>query len=58
MSRWQKGERQSYEIAWLHKDGKKIDAINAPSPLFDDNGNFAGSVAVFTDITERKQAEK
>ena len=58
MATRRKGELQSYEIAWLHKDGRKIDTIIAPSPLFDDNGNFIGSVAVFTDITERKLAEE
>ena len=52
-----KGELQSYEIAWLRKDGRKIDTIIAPSPLFDDSGNFVGSAAVFTDITERKKTD-
>jgi|GEM_PF-2877911 len=57
MSLRRKGEHQSYEIAWLRKDGGKIDTIIAPSPRFDEKGNFVESVAVFTDITERKRAE-
>src|SRR3989344_5533840 len=58
MSKMRKGERQSYEIEWLRKDGNRISTIIAPSPIFDDKGDFAGSVAVFTDITERKKTEE
>lgn len=58
MSKRRRGERQSYEIGWLCKDGSKIDTIVTPNPQFDDKGNLIQSVAVFTDITERKQAEE
>jgi PAS domain S-box-containing protein len=57
MVRRRKGEHQRYEIAWSCKDGSKIHTIMAPRPLLDEKGNFEGSVAVFTDITERKRAE-
>jgi hypothetical protein len=52
------GVRKSYEIVWRRKDGGKVNTIVAPCPLFDENGDYTGSVAVFTDITERKQAEE
>lgn len=52
------GAEQSYEIAWLRKDGSKIVTIISPSPIFDEKGDFAGSVAVFIDITESKMAEE
>jgi PAS domain S-box-containing protein len=58
MAQRREGKRQSYEIAWTRKDGGKIFTIIAPSPLFDERGNYEGSIAVFTDITERKQAEE
>lgn len=58
MARRHKGERQSYEVSWLRKDGGKIDTIISPQPYFDGEGNFEASVAVFTDITERKRAEE
>ncbi|MBI2037757.1 MAG: PAS domain S-box protein [Candidatus Magasanikbacteria bacterium] len=57
MVKRRKGERASYEIVGLRKDGLKINAIVSPTPLFDEKGDFAGSMAVFTDITERKKAE-
>ena len=39
MKRRIEGERQSYEIAWLRKDGARIDTIIAPSPRFDEKGD-------------------
>lgn len=57
MSRRKQGGRQSYEIAWLCKDGHLLDTILSPNPQFDDLGNLVQSVAVFTDITERKRTE-
>jgi len=58
MARRRKGEYQRYEITWTCKDGGKVHTIMAPRPLFDEQGNFKGSVAVFTDITERKRVEE
>ena len=58
MTRRRKGERQSYEVSWLRKDGGKIDTIISPCPVFDEKGNLEASVAVFTDITERKRTEE
>lgn len=53
----QRGERQSYEIVWTCKDGGKIATIISPTPIFDEKGNLEESIAVFTDITERKHLE-
>jgi PAS domain S-box-containing protein len=50
------GEASQYEIDFLHKSGKRINMLVSGSPLFE-NERFHGSMAVFTDITERKQAE-
>lgn len=58
MIKRRKGGRQSYEVSWLCKDRSLMPTIIAPSPRFDKNGNFIGSVAVFIDITERKQVEQ
>lgn len=57
MIKRRKGGRQSYEIKWLRKDGKLVDTIISPTPLFDANGEYSGAVAVFTDISEHKKAE-
>ncbi len=58
MKQRHEGKHQSYEIAFRRKDGVNVPTIISPSPLFDKKGNFEGSIAVLTDITERKQAEQ
>ena len=47
-----------YEIAWVTKDGRKVDTILTPTPAFSAGGEFTSSFAMFTDITERKRAEE
>ena len=57
VARRRRGERESYELSWLKKDGKKIITLVSPKPILDERGQFKGSFAVVTGITERKQAE-
>ena len=52
------GKNAPYELTWTRKDGGKICTIISPSPQFDSKGRFKESIAVVTDITERKQAEE
>lgn len=52
------GASGPYEIVLTKKDGRKVHTIVSPKPIFDDNGGYNGSFAVFTDITERKRAEE
>lgn len=52
------GRKEAYEIEWIKKDKKRISTIVSPQPLFDNQDQFKGSIAVITDITERKQAEE
>jgi PAS domain S-box-containing protein len=52
------GEIGTYELPWLKKDGQTILTLVSPKPIFDERGQFRGSFAVVTDITERKQAEE
>ena len=52
------GKNDAYEITWTKKDGWEICTIISPSPQFDSKGRFKESIAVVTDITERKQAEE
>ena len=58
MASRRKGKQESFEIAWLRKDGGKIDTIITPRPRFDESGELVESVAVFTDITQRKRMER
>ncbi|MBN1572817.1 MAG: diguanylate cyclase [Deltaproteobacteria bacterium] len=58
MAKRMKGDSSHYEIVWTGKDGRKIPTIMSPRPIFNDNGTFKGSFAIFTDITERKKMEE
>ena len=46
-----------YERRFRRKDGGELWAIVSATPLKDADGNFAGSFAMFTDITGYKQAQ-
>ena len=46
------------EIKTLTKDGSLIDLSLSSTPLYDEKGNFSGSLGVMTDITEKKKADE
>ncbi len=50
------GGHDAYEIDVLRKGGARFPVIASGSPRFE-KGTFAGTMAVFTDIGERKRAE-
>jgi PAS domain S-box-containing protein len=52
-----KGEADHYEIQLLHRDGHIIPTIVHASPVFDAQGEYQGSFAIFTDVSELKNAE-
>ncbi|MFH1734444.1 MAG: PAS domain S-box protein, partial [bacterium] len=52
------GDQSAYELVWSRKDGSKIHTTVSPARLTDNDGNFIGSFAVVTDITERKKMER
>ncbi len=58
LSKIKKGRPAPYEIQWIKKDGSRMYTIISPQPMFDEHGNYEGSFAVITDITERIKAEK
>jgi PAS domain S-box-containing protein len=51
------GLDEVYEGRRKKKDGSQLWAIVAAKSITDDNGNYIGSFALYTDITERKKAE-
>ena len=57
LERRRRGYEGFYEIEWTKKDGAKVLALMSPKAIFDDHGNFRGSFAVVSDITERKRTE-
>ncbi len=52
------GMSERYERRFQCKDGHVLWAIISATPIIDENGSFQGSFAMFTDITDRKQAEE
>jgi PAS domain S-box-containing protein len=51
------GDGYRGESRLLHKDGHAVWVTVASNPLYDARGAFAGSLGMFTDITERKANE-
>ncbi|MDH7486378.1 MAG: GAF domain-containing protein [Anaerolineae bacterium] len=51
-----RGQADRYEVELVRKDGRRLSVLVSGSPRFE-NGRFVGTMAVFTDISERKRAE-
>ncbi|HKK24923.1 MAG TPA: histidine kinase dimerization/phosphoacceptor domain -containing protein [Gracilimonas sp.] len=47
-----------FEFSLIHKNTHTIPVLFSEAELLDNNGNIVGSVAVASDITERKNAER
>lgn len=57
LQREEKYSRQS-RFKFISKNGKEIWANVAANPIFDETGIYKGSLAMVTDITDRKRAEE
>ncbi len=55
--RRRRGEAHRYETTLMCKNQHRIPVLVSGSPRFDAQGHFAGTMAVFTNISGRKQAE-
>lgn len=53
-----KGGHNIYRMEWLAKSGNNVPTLLSPRAIFDREGNYTGSFAVITDITQRRQMEK
>ncbi len=51
----QKGIVEQHDFRFTRKDGGIFWAIISTNPLYDNDGNFTGALAMVTDITVRKQ---
>jgi PAS domain S-box-containing protein len=49
---------QPIDYRFIRKDGSDLWCILSPRPLFDNEGKYAGSLGMLTDITKRKKAEE
>lgn len=52
-----RGDKDHYELILTSKNGTRIPMLVGSGPRYEE-GQFVGSIAVFTDISERKQAEE
>jgi PAS domain S-box-containing protein len=53
-----RGISENYERRFRRSDGQVVWTHVSATPIMDDAGQYAGSFGMFTDITERKQAEQ
>ncbi len=58
MQRLRSSSSVTSEISVICKDGTEVSVIVNRSPLFDDNGNYFGSVSVVTNISELKKMQR
>ena len=57
VERRRRGIADTYEIRLIRKDGSRVYTNATASPITDENGEFAGGLALLSDITERKKLE-
>lgn len=51
------GKKEHYEAQLIHKSGSTVPVVVSASPLLDRNDEYAGSMAVFEDVSELKKTE-
>jgi len=51
------GRSATYERRFTHRDGHAVTMLVSASPMLGADGSFEGSLAMLTDITDRKRAE-
>ncbi|HVF10000.1 MAG TPA: PAS domain S-box protein [Abditibacteriaceae bacterium] len=57
IARRRQGISEQLERCYLRKDGSRFWAIVSTHPIFGEQGEYSGVLAMITDITERKQSE-
>jgi PAS domain S-box-containing protein len=57
IARRKQGISEQHDFEFIRKDGMRIYTRLETGPIFDDAGQYAGSIAAIADITERKKAE-
>lgn len=55
--RRQSGITEQHDFKFLRKDGVAVWTLMSTNPILDDEGAYAGALAMVTDITERKRAD-
>jgi len=57
IDRRRKGQKGAYEVRFLHKEGHPVWVQVSASPVYDEKGNFKGTLGILTDIDEKKKIE-
>jgi PAS domain S-box-containing protein len=52
------GHEQSYTVTLVRKDGTDLHSLVAPAVVYDENGRFAHSIAVISDISEQVKTHR
>jgi len=52
------GQKGAYDIVFTRPEGTRVECLVKAVPMMDRSGEFIGSFAMITDITERKRAER
>ncbi|MET0623971.1 MAG: PAS domain S-box protein, partial [Pyrinomonadaceae bacterium] len=58
LERQRRGMAEQYQLQLRHRDGRWLWVNVSATPMFNEDGEFTGSLAMLTDITERKRAEE
>ncbi len=58
LERRQQGVSERHDFEFVRKDGRRLYASLATSPILDDEGKHAGAIASVQDITDLKRAEE
>ena len=57
LERRRSGITEHFDFQFVHADGTPVFAMLAASPLLGDDGEYLGSLALVTDVTERRRVE-
>ena len=58
MSTIQRSKVNQIECCMRHRNGSVVWSLGSTQPLYDEDGDYEGAIALFIDITERKRAEE
>jgi len=57
IERRRQGIKEQHDFEFIRKDGGRMYARLETGPIYDDAGEYAGSIAAVADVSERKKAE-
>ena len=58
LDRRRQGVRESYQCKFIRRDGQPVWAWLAASPMIEEDGSYAGSLAMVTDVSDYVRAEQ